>query len=74
MGFVNLTNFTFWADNNSETILDKQHILGVWSTSNKTGKYEYIESGANKSGISTTLWPTVYVILKKQSTSNNYFL
>ena len=32
LGLVNLMNFTFWADNNSETILDKQHILGVWST------------------------------------------
>ena len=32
LGLVNVMNFTFWAANNSETILDKQHILGVWGT------------------------------------------
>ena len=67
-------NFIFWADNYPETIPDKQHILGLevrlW-TSNKTKKQEYMESGMKQSWISTTLWPTADVILKKQSTSTN---
>ena len=29
LGLANLMNFTFWADNNFETILDKQHICGA---------------------------------------------